>query len=309
MHVWTIGLIAALAATTSLSPLCAQTAPAEPDPGEIEVRGKREIDREVVVDNLRELTTRISFTDVTPRFYQPLCLHVIGPDVGANRVMAKRITEAAKSAGLKKPKPGCRENALVIIVDEPSRLFERLVGRRHWMVGEIGRDASLRRLREELKSGKPAIAWNRTTLASGGVNAISLPGSVPVLQKSHGSRIPGDVIRPKVVSVVVFDSDTVGAATPVQLGDYAALQLLGTPQRNINFEAVSARSILSLFADGPDMAPDGMTAFDRAYLKGLYANRGPSLRGRVTQAVLTAYEAECVDEQPDCQFLVPPEQP
>lgn len=310
MRVCTLRFVSTLAAAAALpvalTPLHAQTMPAS---GDIEVRGKREIDREVVASNMRELTARIPFTEVTPRFYAPLCVHVIGPDVEANRVMAKRITEAAKSVGLRKPKPGCRENALVIIVDEPPRLFEKLVDRRHWAVGEIGRDASLRRLRREFKSGKPAIAWNRTAFASGGVNAVSQPGEIAILQNARPSRVPGGFARPKVVSVVVFDSKTIGAATPVQLGDYAALHLLGRPSWNIDFEAVSAFSILGLFADGPDIAPDGMTAFDRAYLKGLYANKGPSLRGRVTQAVLTAYEAECVDEQPDCQFLVPQEQP
>ncbi len=297
--------MAASAAAVCSGPAQAQGAPPEPETGTIEVRGKREIDREVVAGNLRELTSRIGFTGVTPRFYAPLCLHVIGPDIEANRVIARRITGAAKSAGLKQPGPGCRENALVIIVDEPSRLFERLVARRHWMVGEIGRDASLRRLREELGSGKPAIAWNRTTFSSRGVNFVSEPGAAPFRREPRASRLTDAVVRPKVVSVVVFDGDRIGTATPVQLGDYAALQLLGTPRRNIAFGAVSARSILSLFAEDPDMAPDSMTAFDRAYLKGLYANTGPGLRGPVTRAVLAAYEEQCVDEEPDCQFLVP----
>ena len=285
--------------------------PAAPTPParstEIEVRGKREIDREVVAENLRELTTRIPVFDAVPRFFEPLCLHVIGPDEGTSRVIAERIMEAAAEGGLEKPKSGCRENAFVIIVDEPKRLFDRLVARRHSVVGEIGRDATLRELRDELKSGKPAIVWNRSTFMLNGTPSVALPGSVPIQQHPIGSRIPGRIQRPKVLSVIVFDADLIGAATPVQLGDYAALQLLATPRRNIDFDEVSARSILSLFADGPDMAPDSLTAFDRAYLAGVYENTGRGLRGPVTRMTLAAYESECADEKPDCQFVVPPE--
>jgi hypothetical protein len=285
------------------APLHAEPSPAEPEPGTIVVPGKREIDWAIVGDNLKALNQRIALNEVVPRFYTPLCLHVIGPDLGANRIIGERITEAATAAGLEKPKPGCRENALVIIVDEPKRLFERLVGRRHWSVGEIGRDATLRELREELNSGKPAIVWNRSSFAQNGLPAVTLPGDPAVLRTAIGSRIPGYMERPKVLSVVVFDAGLIGGATPTQLGDYAAVHLLASPRRNIDFSAVSARSILSLFASDPDIAPDSLTAFDRAYLRGVYENTGPGLRGPVTTAILAAYGAECADEKPDCQFL------
>jgi len=280
--------------------------PAQARTTEIEVRGKRAIDKAIVADNLAELTARIPVLDVVPRFFQPLCLHVIGPDVAANRTIATRITAAATLAGLKPPKPKCRENALVITVDEPERLFEALVGRRHWLVGDGGRDASLRRLRDELASGKPAIAWNRSVLAASGINYVNQPGDPPLLRQARPTRIMGHVYRSKLLSVVIFDTDQLGAATPTQLGDYAAMHLLATPKRNIDFEAVSARSILTLFADEPQAAPGELTAFDRAYLQGVYAVGRDAWRGRVNKAVLDAYEARCGDAEAegDCQFMV-----
>ncbi len=103
--------------------------------------------------------------------------------------------------------------------------------------------------------------------------------------------------------MVVFDADAIGTATPTQIGDYAAMHLLGTPSRNTNFAAVSARSILSLFAESPDVAPASLTAFDRAYLEGAYATGPQGLRGSVTRAMLDAYQRECAEEPHDCQFL------
>lgn len=311
MGIAPLRLIASLAAAALLplasAPLHARADQAEPAPvpDEIEVRGKLEIDKAIVAQNLREMTTRPRVFDSVPRFFEPLCLHVVGPDQAANRMIARRIMDAAAEAGLEKPEPRCQENAFVIIVDEPKQLVERLVARRHSVTLEFGRDVTWRKLHDELSSGKPAVVWNRFTFTFAGVPAPLLPGDIPVLRSPTGTRLPGGAQRPKALSVVLFDADLIGGATPAQLGDYAALQLLAAPRRNIDFEAVSARSILALFADGPDLAPEGLTAFDRAYLRGVYNNKGNGLRGHVNRATLAAYQEECAEEAPDCQYLVP----
>ena len=306
MRAWVnLVIVAAMAA----APLHAQPAPAEPTPpepqiGEIEVRAPREIDKAIVADNIRELITRIRVFEVVPRFYNPLCVHVIGPDLAANRIIAERITQAALAAGLEKPEPKCRENALVIITDEPGQLFEQLIRRRHWAVGNGGRDVSLRRLRDDFTSGKPAISWNRTTMRTGNIDAVMQPGEPAELLLPRASRIMNNVYRAKALSVIVFDTTRIGGVAPAQIGDYEAMHLLTTPDRNIAFDEVSARSILSLFADGPDLAPEGLTAFDRAYIQGVYAVGRDGWRSKVARAALSAYERESAVEKPDCQFLV-----
>lgn len=282
--------------------------PAQPaaqgDP--IEVRGKREIDKAIVAENIGQLVTRIPVFDVVPRFFQPLCLHVMGPDPDVAREIGARVMAVAYDVGLKRPKPKCRANALVLISNEPERLFDKLVQRRRDVVGVIDRDVHIRRIRDELKAGKPAITWNRTKFAVGG-GIEYVENGIPFIQTAIPSRILGSVYRSKLLSVVVFDTNRLGTATPTQLADYAALHLLGTPKRRIDFEAVTANSILSLFADGPDLAPGELTAFDRAYLKGVYSVGRSGWRSKVTKAVLEAYEAQCADEDADCQFLVPAE--
>lgn len=307
------GLCLIAAAALPAFSAAAQTAPdpapaAQPAPStEIEVRGKREIDKAIVADNIEQLTARIPMLDVVPRFHQPLCLHVVGPDMAANEIIAERITTAATAVGLKKPKPKCRENALVITIDEPQRLFDKLVSRRHWLVGDGGRDVSLVRLRDELASGKPAMAWNRTNLANAGLNFVNFPQEAPFQRINRASRMVGHIYRSKILAVVVFDATRIGEATPQQLGDYAAMHLLTTPNRDIDFSAVSTRSILSLFAQGPELAPGALTAFDRAYLEGVYAVGQNGWHGKVNRAVLDAYEAQCAVQDPeaDCQFAVP----
>jgi hypothetical protein len=285
------------------APLHAQTTPPEPDPGEIEVRGQRIIDKAIVAENLAELTTRTKALDVVPRFFAPLCLHVIGPDAAANRVIGERIMMAATDVGLKKPEPKCLANALVLIVDQPDLLFDKLLQRRHDVLGAGDRDVHVRRLRDDLAAGRPAIVWNRTRLIpDGGISFVD--NGTQIVAGNRATRIQGSIYRSKILSVVVFDSTRLGAATPTQLGDFAALHLLGGARRYIDFERVTARTILSLFAADADLAPDMLTEFDQAYLRGLYSLGRNAGRARVNKAVLDAYEAQCADPEAECQFVV-----
>ena len=301
MRIWTN---AAIAVALIAAPVRADPLPPEADTASIEVRGKREIDKAVVSQSIRALTRRIKVLDVVPRFHDPLCLQVTGPDMAANRVIAESIMAAADLSGLDKPRGNCRVNALVIIVDNPERLLDKLVQQHRTVIGGLERDIHMRRLREDVAAGKPVIAWNRVLpINPGTINVVD--GTAVVSRTPFPSRLEGRLYRSKVLSVVVFDARRIGGASASQLGDYAALHLLANPNRNIDFETGSARSILSLFADGPDLAPEGLTAFDRAYLEGTYAVGENAWRGKVNRAVLAAYETECADEKPDCQFLVP----
>jgi hypothetical protein len=294
--------IAAFGATLIAAPLHAEPPAPEPDTGTIEVVGKRVIDKAIISDSIAALSRRIKALEMVPRFHDPVCLQVTGPDLAANRIIAERIMQAAELTGLDKPRPNCRTNALVILVDDPEDLLDQVIRHRRQVIGGLERDVPIRRLREEIAAGRPAIAWNRQVPIK--PNTINVLGDGPPASRSpFTSRMESRMIVSKYLSVVVFDTDRLAGAAPAQLGDYAAMHLLGNPARNIDFESVTTRSILGLFANGPDVAPKGLTAFDRAYIEGSYSAGRNAWTGNVTRAALAAYEAECTDEKPACQFL------
>ena len=171
MRIWTN---AAIAVALIAAPVHADPLPPEADTASIEVRGKREIDKAVVSQSIRALTRRIKVLDVVPRFHDPLCLQVTGPDMAANRVIAESIMAAADLSGLDKPRGNCRVNALVIIVDDPERLLAKLVQRHRPVIGGLERDVHMRRLRDDVAAGKPVISWNRVLpIKPGTINMIN----------------------------------------------------------------------------------------------------------------------------------------
>lgn len=268
----------------------------------IEVLGQREVAKKVLRENLRELVAPIPLFDVIPRFFQPLCVKVVGMTQDASGTVTDRINRTALDVGLDPPEPNCRANALVVVVDDPRALFEKMLTRRRGIVGiaEI-RDVQTRHLRDELRARKPAVAWNLSTLSNS--NGATLDGEGYVIATSNsGSRITSNFYRPKSLSVVLYDSTQIKDVTLDQLADHAALHLLGSPRRQIDFDSVAVPSVLSLFAQGPEAAPAELTQFDKAYLKGIYTLEAGALRSRVPSAVLAGFAQQCEDQQESCRM-------
>lgn len=274
----------------------------EPDLTEIEVLSQREMARQVFKDNLRNLTKRLSVFDSMPRFFQPLCLDVAGLEADQARFVADRILATAHHLGLGQPEARCRTNAVVIVVDDPERLYKMLLSKRLDLVGVLPfRDVHTRRIENELRAKRPVVWWSVLATANAQGATFSDLG-LAIAQNTVASRTSSATYRPKSLTVVMYDARQLGGATLGQIADHAALHILGMPRRHIEFGGIDLPSMLSLFADGPDTAPQSLTDFDRAYLKGLYGLDPGAFQSRVPRAVVAAYAAQCEAEESDCRI-------
>lgn len=291
-----------LANPGGLQALEAQAASPDDFPDEIEVLSQREMAKALFKENLEALTAPIKVTDVIPRFFQPLCLEVAGLEPSQSKYVIDRITGIASEVGLGAPAPGCRTNALVIVVDDPERMFEKLVSKRLDMVGILPfRDVHVRRIRDALRGKQPVVWWNLLRDASTEGATLNDLG-LAVTSDIGASRLTSTFQQSKALSVVMYDANQLGGATLAQIADHAALHLLGTPRRQIDFNGVDLRTMLSLFNEGPEAGPEGLTDFDRAYLKGLYRLGSGAFQTQVPGAVVAAYSQHCEGEQSDCRI-------
>lgn len=298
-----VALASALAAAPA--PLVAQQQgdpSREPDLTEIEVLSQREMARQAFKGDLKELTERLSVFDSMPRFFQPLCVEVAGLDPDQARFVADRIVTTSLDLGLAEPRAGCRTNALVIVVDDPERMYKTLVSKRLDLVGILPfRDVHTRRIENEVRGKRPVVWWNVLSTANAqGVTFNDL--GLVVSQNTAASRTSSATYRPKALSVVMYDANQLGGATLGQIADHAALHILGMPRRQIDFGSVDLPTMLSLFGDGPDTAPESLTDFDRAYLRGLYGLGPGAFQSRVPRAVVAAYASQCEAEQSECRI-------
>jgi hypothetical protein len=278
--------------------------PLPSDTNEIEVQGKRLLDRSELSASLRQIIEPIRMFDLVPLFNNQFCVQVAGLEPEANRLIEDRITTTAMDLGLKQAKRKCRVNALVLVVDNPEEKFDLILRYRTGLLGPIDfRDIHTRTLKEQLRAGKPFIVWNQLDWRPRGLMMDVSGGTlmdVAAFPNALNGRNAGQFI-PKRMSVIMFDHAQLKGASLGQVADFAALYLLGLPRRRIDFDNVAVTSVLSLFADGPQTAPAQMTEFDSAYLAGLYKLQRNGRRTGLYSAVMRAYEEECADLDVPCQ--------
>lgn len=254
----------------------------EPVP-EIEVRGDRPLDDATVSDGIRDIAVSRAPREPRAQFADPLCLHVQGLGAVLDQRVGDRVRSHAETAGLKIAKAGCTPNAMLLVVDEPGALIERLRS----MMPQLFTPQLSRRLMLDAERGEPAINWvlegPRWRLANGvSTGEAIVPGGFlfdndvggfPTANEAWASRVRNSFGLARIGAFIVFDVRQLEDVHLDQLADYATMQLLTSPRRQIDFESLAAPSILTLFNDGPWDAPQGLTRLDRAYLNGLYAMR------------------------------------
>lgn len=310
--------LAALLVCASPGAVAAQEA-GTPDPqvnpaDDIEVRAHRRLEGEKVRETVQQIGTPQSFTEVVPRFHDAVCPRVVGVDPKVAAVIEARISAVADYLALPKAKEKCAPNAIVLILEKPPEMFEKLIAKRYGLLGPGDlRDRHISAIRADLKAGKPVVAWNQIAIRNfdgptiGDGSAIPVAGGgfgegVLVTQTPTASRLRSSTFRAKEKAVVVLDLKQLVDVEAVQLADLASLYLFGWPRRNIDFEALGNASLLTLFRNGPKASPGEMTDFDRAYLKGIYALEPNERFNRLNRSVMAAYDAQCTEEGAVCMM-------
>lgn len=275
----------------------------------IVVTGDRELERDRVRDAVRDIAMRgRSQTDALVRYTDPLCVTAIGLGERLGAGLRRRIEAHSRLAGHPVAAAGCRTNALIVIVDEPARLIERLRGKRR----DLFDPAANRRIRATLRRGYPAVTWSiagtldrygnemENGAAIGGLSAPGAAGDLLLQRDSRAaSRLGVPFARSRTMSVIVFEAKRLHNVHLDQLADYATMRILGNPQPYARLSEEQPETILNLFRTDPLDAAPGLTLIDMAYLRGLYSVPPGQPSTRLEHFTLAAYrelaQMECDD--------------
>ncbi|MEO0690090.1 MAG: hypothetical protein AAFY51_07285 [Pseudomonadota bacterium] len=273
----------------------------EPIP-EINVVGERPLTRRAISKNIYQLAQSETNDEPIPRFLDPLCLSVAGLGDTLNERVADRIRRNAQDATLEIAPESCRANALVLVVDDPDKLIERIRDLHPLLFSPRVNNE----IRGALSREDPVIGWNSTVVRSASGRATGAAGgglagaAGAALFQNAGADIPSNTgcLPSRIVrcysfarssSYVVFDVRELEDVHINQLADYATMYLIGSPRRLLDYDKLEAASIMTLFEDGPREAPIGLTQLDRAYLKGLYSLRPNANSQRLVGSTRAAY--------------------
>jgi hypothetical protein len=278
---------------------------------EIVVRHDRPVTEREIRQGVHKLIDRITVIDAMPRFIGSVCLKVMGLEANMARKVEDRIRKHILDLELELADGKCRPNAMVIVAGDPELMLSSLRRSRPWIFGQLqpaavgngvsvpGRNFSFSTLRSEVERGKPAVAWSVNVPPNAPQGAIFVSGAGaggPQLAARWEAFRSQTVPRPKSHAVVMFDWRQLNGVHLDQLADYATLQLLGSPRRNVDSSYAAVPTILTLFAEGPERAPQRLTRFDRAYLCGLHRMPPSFFAFRLTGYAIDADANNCLSE-------------
>jgi hypothetical protein len=260
-------LLLPLLAPTALS---AQAAPAAGDKPEIVVTAKgQSLDPQVVTRQARQVTRETDLRDEPlPRFDDIACPGVTGLSTEYAEMLVGRIRMIAGELHIPlAPNGNCRANVIVAFVENGRADMKAIQDKTHLLSDVL--DVPERK--ELLDEPGPTRVFSvvETRMQNGAVmprraNLTDLPSAT---MEGGQSLISTATERHIIQVVVLIDRASAAGKTVHQLADYAVMRVFARTRDARG--ADGPVSILGLF-DESGSPPDGMTAFDRAYLAALY---------------------------------------
>lgn len=314
-------LMAAALMSAPHSAAPAQTPPVSQDPVRLE---------DVVVDAQRLDDTTEDYVDrvAAPaprrglaRWKDGMCVGVVNLESETAQYLADRVSDVARSLGLRAHEPGCHPSVLIVATSDGPNFTAAFVAMRPrlFRVGGAGMDRGSAELRNFISEERPVRWWHVSLPVDSetGDSIVRFPGQVsgsgahagessaqdyaPQTRISAPSRL-NDQTRDVLKRVfIIVDVDQLNGASLQQLGDYVAM--IAMAQVDPDADTDRFDTILNLF-DDPATAPTGLTGWDRAYLEGLYDAGSETHRinqraqvQAVAAAIANAYRGSAVEPE------------
>jgi hypothetical protein len=232
----------------------------------VEVTATRESLRKAINTFVSKITRRGG--EHVARWHYPVCPTVSGATQEQGEFIRSRILEIAVSvrAPVRRNRK-CEPNLLVILTEEPARLWD---GWRKRSPGMFFQESQVD-IARALQTARPVLVWqNAIMLNADGMNT----GDYRLVDSHIRSSVSEDISS----VILMVDTTATGGATFGQLADYIAMVSLARIDLDADFGG--SGSILRLFAENREGSPKRLTNWDHAFLKALYRPDKPLLHPR-----------------------------
>ena len=293
---------AAALALVAAAPAAAQTAPqpaGESTP--VEPLVVTAPTREVISEFVRNISAPTRERKLA-RWNKTICPATLGLQRRYAEYLNDRLAAAAMQAGVKVGKPGCSPDLLIIVTADPKALLDQMAAEHgdFFAVNTFAHDRTSAGGGQDfaafLASPEPVRWWHvsATVSAEGrplgsSANTIRVTsatadgkgfGSPPALRVTSPSRLRDTVREDFQHALLIVDAGQARGVSYQALSDYVAMAALA--QLDPRADTAGVPTILNLFKADAASRPDGLTDWDRAYLRGLYGARAdaPDLRSQ-----------------------------
>lgn len=230
-----------------------------------------------------------------PRWSQPLCFAVAGLPRSQGEFVLARLSRVATSVGAELRR-GCSRrdaNFYVVFTPNPEETLKYLHHHPWLLFPSNTPPPQIERFLSPPTSDVVRV-WHNAQFVSGGgapvVTTSCAPGDGPsgplANCQPEASRLILSAVQDFTQALVVIDSTRLTGINFGQISAYVAF--VGLVDFDLPDNLGDTPSILRLFTDSPEKRPDGLTAWDRAFLSALYNTdqRSPTQRGQIVSKMV-----------------------
>lgn len=209
-----------------------------------------------------------------PRWNVPVCPLESGLPRQEGEWIMSRFVEIAHAAGVQMARGHCRPNLIIVASSDPEVVLRRTMANNRSRLITFG-NATRFALNELISNPRVVRVWYSSSEGAGqsdgeavvgGLKATDQPSGPLLSDATHiGSNVAWSFSR----VIEIADQSRMRGVTLGQFADYVAMVGLAEIKPGARFG--DAPSILKVFDGSPKAAPSGMTDWDRAFLKSLYA--------------------------------------
>lgn len=225
------------------------------------------------------------------RWRIPVCPTVAGVSPQAGEFTLDRISAIARAAGVPLAAQPCRPNLLVFVTPDAKQFFSGMSVHTR-LLTFAGAHPSV--IDEFIRTPRPVRAWYKTAMMTADGRTLGDTDRTEIGERAYGiPRVQPQTAYARISAIwgitrvlVVIDQAQLQGVSTGQFADYAALT--GLTQMKMGANVGDAPTILKLFDGAPQDVPEGMTDWDRAFLKSLYATDSTSKgqRGQIAHSIV-----------------------
>jgi predicted small integral membrane protein len=219
------------------------------------------------------------------RWETSVCPLVSGLPQREGEFIVARVSEIARAAAVPLAGESCRPNLFIVVTSHPQVILREVAKRNYWQVFGDAAPSVVEDFivapREVKVWYKPEIRTQVGTPMSGQspTGGLFFGASPPISQHADASHLSFNATWVFSTVVVVVDQTRLRGESRGQIADYIGMAALA--QLKPDAAPRDADTILKLLDVTPQTAPAGISAWDQAFLKALYATDPKSRLQRV----------------------------
>jgi hypothetical protein len=228
------------------------------------------------------------------RWNTQVCPLVAGLPRDQAEFVLQRLSQSVRNAGAPLAPENCKANFFILVSSQADQILIELLKKRPRLFDTHN---GLGPLQHFLRTERPVRVWQNwqndgddaggVIIAeafigvSGGASMGGAVGSSSAAMSNWptarlpNSRLSRSAVRSIYTAIIIVDLARIKSVNLGQLSDYVAM--VGLAEINLDRPIVSAPSVLRLFSEEGQTPLEGMSPWDQALLKSLYASRAESV--------------------------------